>query len=159
MKQTITPESWTEIRRVADESFRSSFHFTIASVGSDGAPHAAPIGSVLLTQPGQALYFEIFASPLPASARVCIQGVNCGRLFWARALLAGRFPRPPGVRLYGHIVGERRAPTPVELARWRRRVDSLRWTRGYGLLWNKLEHVRDVALSEFEWVRLGKMTP
>ena len=68
-------------------------------------PCVTPIGSVALTEPGRGFYFEEFPTRLPRNLRrdprVSILGVNSSRLFWLRALLFGRFPAPPAIRLGG----------------------------------------------------------
>lgn len=153
----MTPD-WRELKSVLRDSFRSSFHFSVASVGADGKPHVTPIGSVLLTEPGRGFFFEIFTRPLPAGTAVSILGVNSSRRFWLASLFRGRFPHPPGLRLHGRIVGETRAATPEEQALFRRRVGWARWTKGYGLLWKRLERVRDLEIERSEWIRLGRMT-
>ena len=46
---------WREVRSLFKESFRSSFHFAIATVGGEGDPHVTPIGSLVLGKPGHGL--------------------------------------------------------------------------------------------------------
>ncbi len=143
-------------------AFRTSFHCAIGTVDADGMPHVTPIGSVLLGQPGDALYFQIFTAALSKNLshnpRLCILAVNSGLRLWLPAFLRGRFSRPPGVRLIGHVVGPARPPTDAERARWQRRVRWVRWTPGYGVLWKKLETVRDVRIEKVQWIRLGAMS-
>ncbi|MCP4201681.1 MAG: pyridoxamine 5'-phosphate oxidase family protein [bacterium] len=118
----------------------------------------------MLTEPGRGFYFEVFPTGLPRNLlrdpRVSILGVNSGRLFWLRALLFGRFPAPPAVRLGGRVVGEPRQASARELAMWQHRVRPLRRLRGYGLLWGRLRRirVRDLEIDRAEPVRLGSMT-
>jgi hypothetical protein len=59
-------------------------------------------------------------------------------------------------KLYG-TVGEQRDATPDELERFQRRVRSLRFLRGHGLLWGKLRTVRDVRFHAFEPVRIAPL--
>jgi len=155
-------DHWRGIRRVFAAAFASSFHFAIATVGADGEPCVTPIGSVVLTEPGRGFYFEEFPTRLPRNLRrdprVSILGVNSSRLFWLRALLFGRFPAPPAIRLSGRVVGEPRDATAGELALWQRRVSSLRRLRGYALLWGRLRRVRDLEIDIAEPVLLGPMT-
>ena len=155
-------EHWREIRKVFAAVFASSFHFAIATVGADGEPHVTPIGSVVLTEPGRGFYFEEFPTRLPRNLRrdprVSILAVNSSRLFWLRALLVGRFPAPPAIRLCGRVVGEPREATAGELALWRRRVRHLRRLRGYALLWGRLRWVRDLEIDCAEPVQLDPMT-
>jgi hypothetical protein len=158
----VIPGEWARIRAVVSAAFRSSLHCSVATVGADGAPHVTPIGSVLLTEPGRAIFFEIFTRGLPRNlakdARVSILAVDSGLGAWFSALVRGRFSRPPGVRLTGRVVGERRPPTAEELRRWRRKVRFFRWTPGYRALWGKLDGVRDVAIEGHQWIHLGRLT-
>jgi hypothetical protein len=162
MSTPSVKDHWREIRRVFTAAFASSFHFAIATVGADGEPHVTPIGSVVLTEPGRGFYFEEFPSRLPRNLRgdprVSILGVNSSRVFWLRALLLGRFPSPPAIRLNGRVVGEPREVTAGELALWQRRVRRLRRLRGYALLWGRLRRVRDLEINTAEPVLLGPMT-
>jgi hypothetical protein len=155
-------DHWREIRSVFNAAFASSFHFAIATVGANGEPHVTPIGSVVLTEPGRGFYFEEFPTHLPRNLRhdprVSILGVNSSRSFWLRALLFGRFPSPPAIRLQGRVVGEPREATASELALWQRRVRPLRRLRGYALLWGRLRRVRDLEIDTAEPVLLGPMT-
>lgn len=157
-------DHWRGIRRVFAAAFSSSFHFAIATVGADGEPFVTPIGSVVLTEPGRGFYFEVFTTRLPKNLqrepRISILGVNSGRLFWLRALLFGRFPAPPAVRLRGRVVGEPRKATAREVALFQRRVRPFRRLRGYALLWGRLQRgqVRDLEIDSAEPVLLGPMT-
>ncbi len=156
----ITAADWEVIRRVLRDGFASSFHFAVASVDEDGAPHVTPIGSVMLGDPGHGLWFEEYAGGLArrlrTDQRVCVMALNSGRWALLKALWRGEARRPFGVRLHG-TVGERRAATPAEVARFRRRVRYLRPLRGHALLWGKLRTVRDVTFHAFEPVRIGPL--
>jgi hypothetical protein len=156
----ITAADWEIIRRVLRDGFASSFHFAVASVGADGAPHVTPIGSVMLGDPGHGVWFEEYASGLArrlrADQRVCVMALNSGRWELLKALWRGEARRPFGVRLHG-TVGERRAATAAEVARFHRRVRHLRLLRGHGLLWGKMRTVRDVRFHAFEPVRIGPL--
>lgn len=160
--QTSLDEQWITVRDLVNRSFRSSLHYAVASVNSDGTPHVTPIGSLLLKENEPAgFYFELFTKQLPHNLdeqpRICILAVNSSKWFWLRALLLGRFPSPPAVRLRG-TVGERRQATPEEIARWRKRVGWTRWFKGHQLLWGNLRFVRDIHFESIEPVRLGRMT-
>jgi uncharacterized protein len=162
MSRDLVESSWRSVRTLWTEAFCTSFHFAIASVRPDGSPHVTPIGSILLLpEPGRAIYFEEFTRRLPdhleRDPRVSILAVRSGSWFWLRALVRGRFSAPPAVRLSG-VVGDRREAAPEELARIRRRFRGLRFTRGYGLLWERLGTVRDVKIHSVEPVILGAMT-
>jgi hypothetical protein len=48
MTRDLVESSWSNVRTLWTEAFRTSFHFAVASVRPDGSPHVTPIGSVLL---------------------------------------------------------------------------------------------------------------
>ena len=152
---------WSRIRREFGAAFSSSLHFAIATVAPDGAPHVAPIGSVLLQEPGRGVYFEEFPQRMPEhlreNAKICVLAVNSSRWFWVGALLRGRFERPPALRLYG-TAGVRRRASEREVARWQRRVRALRFTKGHRQMWSGMQTVRELQFTGFDFVRLGKMT-
>ncbi|MCP3164100.1 pyridoxamine 5'-phosphate oxidase family protein [Myxococcus qinghaiensis] len=155
-------EQWRQVRQLFSRAFASSLHFAIASVDARGAPHVTPIGSVLLGEPGRGIFFEVFARQLPTNltkdSRVSILAVDSGKLFWLRSLFAGRFARPPALRLVGHVLGPPRRATPEEQQRFARRVRRLRWLKGHARLWSQLDHVRDFEVERIESVHLGAMT-
>ncbi len=152
---------WNQLRSLAGRVFRSSLHFSIATANADGTPHVTPIGSLILGEPGEAYFFEVFARQLPKNlergSAVAVLGVDSGSRLWLRSLIAGRFSSPPAFRLLG-VAGERRPSTAEERARWRRKVRLLKWTRGYDVLWGNLDVVRELHLHELRPVQVGRMT-
>ena len=152
---------WTTAREMFRRAFRSSFHYSIATVGEDGAPHVTPIGSVLLTDPGKGIFFEIFTSQLGRNldndARVCVMAVDSGKRFWLTSLARGRFAGSPALRLIG-TAGPRRAATLEEQQLWLRRVRSSRRLKGHRLLWGDITYVRDLTFDAALPVRIGTMT-
>ncbi len=157
-------EQWHTAWALVKRSFRSSLHYAFASVNADGTPHVTPIGSLLLKEDApDGLYFELFTRQLPHNLeqqpQVCILAVNSSKWFWLRALVLGRFPSPPAVRLRG-TVGERRQATQAEIALFRKRVGWSRWLKGHQLLWGNLHfvRVREIHFDSIEPVRLGAMT-
>jgi hypothetical protein len=154
-------QHWPTIRQVFGVARRSSMHFTIASINSDGTPHVSPIGSIFLTEPGRGFYFELFTRNLPRNLqqnqRICVMAVNSGKFFWLRSLFQGAFPQPPAIRLLG-FAGNRRKATPEEQEQGRRMVAAVRFFKGYDLLWRKVDYVRDLFFDGFVPVRLGAMT-
>jgi uncharacterized protein len=150
---------WDEIRHV----FARTFYASIATVDADGCPHVTPIGSLVLDrEPGRGFWFELFTREMPknldARSRFCAMAVDTRLRLWGRALLAGRFPVAPGVRLLG-TAGERRAATEREIELFRRRVRPLRFTRGYDLLWREVSRGREVRFDQVLPLRLGAMWP
>jgi hypothetical protein len=153
--------AWKNIRKLFAQVFRSTQHYTIATITPEGLPHITPIGSVILREPGHAIYFEEFARNLPRNLEqnphVCILAVRTGYFYWLTALLRGRFEEPPAVRLHG-IVGPAREATKEELALWWHRVRRVKRTKGYAILWKNMRTVRDVRISKADCIQLGAMT-
>lgn len=154
--------AWSSTRRLVNRAFSSHFHAAVATVGSDGSPQVAPIGSLLLGEPGRALFFPIFASGtgsrLRADGRVCVLAVDGRALTWLAALARGRFVAPLGVRLHGRAVAAPRPSTEAERRRWLRRVGYLAVLPGFARLWGRLDTVQELEIDRVEPVRLGAMT-
>ncbi len=153
--------NWNEVRRLFSRSFRSSFHYAVATTAGNGEPHVTPIGSLILTRQGQGFYFEKYATQLSKNIqhnnRVCVLAVDSSKWFWLKSLVRGRFGALPAVRLYGVA----KAPRPAserEKALWQKRVNSARFTRGHKLMWSDMDMVRDIEFDRIEPVCLGKMT-
>lgn len=149
--------NWPQIKAV----FRQSFFFVVSTVREDGSPHACPIGSIFLRNDGTGFYFEMFTRTTPKNfghtRRLCVTAINTSLRFWLFALLQGRFPSPPAVRVLG-TAKERREAHPQEVQWWQRRTRHLRWMKGYKLLWSDLRIVRELEFDAFEPVLMGKMT-
>jgi len=60
---------WPRIRQLFSKAFNSSLHYAIATIAPDGTLHVTPIGSILLLEPGRAIYFEEFTTRMPAHFR------------------------------------------------------------------------------------------
>ncbi|HBR97655.1 MAG TPA: pyridoxamine 5'-phosphate oxidase [Gammaproteobacteria bacterium] len=152
---------WGAIKRLFRDSFSTSFHYAIATVTREGEPHVTPIGSLILGQPGQGVYFEQFTQHLPQNItvndRVCVLAVNSSRWFWLKSLIGGRFASPPAVRLYG-VAKARREATEREIARWQKRIKPVRFTRGHERMWRDMRTVRDIEFDRVEPVQIGEMT-
>ena len=152
---------WNQLKSLADRVLGSSLHFTIATTNQDGTPHVTPIGSLILTDPGEAYFFEVFTRQLSRNldngSPVAVLGVISSSRLWLRSFIAGHFSCPPAFRLLG-TAGERRSSMPEEQARWRRKVGLLKWTRGYDLLWGNLDVVRELHFHTLKSVQIGRMT-
>ncbi len=152
---------WNQIRRIFHDAFKSSFHFSIATVNPDGSPHVTPIGSLILQDGQKGFYFEHYVSGLSRNLqrnkRVCVMAVNSGKWGMIKSFFLGRFIAPPGVRLTG-TAGERREATPEERAMFIKRVRKYRMFKGYDLLWSRLRHVRDIQFDSYEPIRIGALT-
>lgn len=152
---------WPQIRRVCNHALGSSLHYSMATINADGPPHVTPIGSLLLREPGRAIYFEKFTRHMLENLRhnnkICVLAVNSGLWFWLKSLFRGRFATPPALRLHG-TVGAPRKATSEEIALWQRRVRRLRRTKGHALIWRDMCDVRDIHFTKVEGVHIGPMT-
>jgi hypothetical protein len=153
--------AWPQIAALCRASFRSSLHFAIGSNGADGHPHLTPIGSLLALEPGRALYFDLFAgglrARLDADPRVCVMAVDSSRWTWLRALWSGHFTHAPALRLYGRA-GVRRPATAEEKARFHKRVGWLLKLKAARMMWERLDHVRELHFDTCQPVRIGALT-
>ncbi len=152
-------QDWPEIRRL----FARSFFASVATVDGEGLPHVTPIGSLILhREPGRGFWFERFTTTMPANVEVqprfCAMAVDTRLLLWGRALISGRFPRAPAIRLSG-TAGAPRTATEREIELFQRRVRPVRWTRGYRLLWDRFDSGREVTFDRVLPTRLGRMWP
>ncbi len=154
-------QDWEEIKEIFKRAFRSSLHFSIASIDENGLPHISPIGSLVLGRPGEAIYFEEFTQNLPKNIKsnqeICIMAVNSSKWFWFKSLLGGRFKQMPALRLKGST-GIRRRASEKEMQLWQKRVKSLAFTKGHGILWKRMGHVRELHLTSCEVINAGDMT-
>ena len=148
---------WPEIRKL----WKSTLFGAFASSGPDG-PQVTPIGSIYLhpTQP-RGYYHPIFANrlrkALSADQPFELLFVNTSASPWLSGLLRGRFDHMLAVRLKGHALGPRRAASTEEVARWRKRVRLVSWTRGHDLLWKDVRFVQELSFQSMIPVRFGGM--
>ena len=153
-------EHWKTISMVFNQATASTHFCSVATVNRDGSPRISPIGSLFLTGTGKAIYFESFPKDmrqnLEQDPRICVLAVASGMWTTLKAMFTGRFDRPPGVRLIGRA-GIRRKATEEETKMWQQRVKAFRRFKGYHLLWNDMDHVREVTFDSFEPLRMGVM--
>ena len=153
--------NWRNIKILFKKSFKSSFHFAIATVTENGEPHVTPIGSLILGKPGHGFYFEKFTQHLPrnygSNKQICVLAVNSSRWFWLKSLVGGRFTSPPAVRLHG-VVGDLREATDTEIALWQKRVKHVSFSKGHAMMWRSMSMVRDIEFTRIEPVHIGEMT-
>jgi hypothetical protein len=151
---------WDEIRKIFEEAYKSCFHYAVATVNPDGTPHVTPIGGLALRDDRTGYYFEEFPSRLPLNLkqnpRVCVMAINADKLFWGKALMDGRFPSPPGVRLLGSV-GEAREGTREEIDFWQKKIGFTSKMKGYKIMWEGMRHVRDIQFDGYEPIYLGAM--
>ncbi|MEW6441924.1 MAG: pyridoxamine 5'-phosphate oxidase family protein [bacterium] len=137
---------------------RGMKYVSIATVNEDGSPHVTPVGSLVLADDRQALYFEEFSRHMAGNLRrnqqVCVQVVNDGYGFWLKSLVLGRFTAPVGVRLMG-TAGERRKATAEEIKRFHGMIGPLKWFKGCRMTWSKMNHVRELHFHAFEPIETG----
>ena len=159
---TVAGELARQWDAVRDVVRRSTGPLAIASVDADGSPTVTPIGTVFLRDDGTGFYFDQYAERLAENVdrnpHVCVMAVDSGSIFWLRSLLAGRFRKDIGVRLYG-TAGPRRPATTDELDAVKRRVRHAQLTRGGRALWSDFSHVRDLTFTESRFVRYPVMMP
>jgi uncharacterized protein len=152
---------WETIKAVFDEGYKNCLHFAVATVHEDGTPHVTPIGALILCANQTGFYFEENPVQMPRNLqnnpRVCILAVNADKSFWGHALINGKFPTPPAVRLSGRV-GELRRATPDEIALWQEKIALAKGTKGYELLWSHFSNVRDITFDSFDPVDVGEMT-
>jgi uncharacterized protein len=157
------PQVWRTAKAVVHRTRASSLHCAIASIDADGSPHVTPIGSVMLGDPGRAVYLDVFnvalGRNLDRDPHCAILAVDSRKLTWARALLSGRFDAPPGVRLVG-TVGPARDATSTEVERFRRAVRAAMPTRGGRRMWGNPGRLRarDVSVTGIVPVTIPAMT-
>jgi len=162
-------ENWEKIVKIANRSFDSSYHFSMATINSNGMPHITPIGSLILGNDKKGIYFEKYPINLPKNIEnnrnVCILGVNTNIFSILKALLKKKFADEPGIRLWG-IAGEKRKATKEEIELLHKKIQSLlpligpllSKLKGYKLLWGDLKYVREIQFHSFEPVKFGEMT-
>ncbi|WP_026842969.1 pyridoxamine 5'-phosphate oxidase family protein [Citrifermentans bremense] len=152
---------WPMIKAVLEKAHSTNRHCAIATVSEDGTPHVTPIGSLFLRDDCTGFYIESYcqkmADNLKCNNRVCIMGINSGIGYWLKSLFSGRFPTPPGIRLYG-TVSELRLGTKDEIEYFQNRVRAFRKLKGHDLLWKNMRHVREIQFRSFEPVHAAKMT-
>ena len=153
--------NWKQVKSLFKKSFRSSFHFAVATVTEDGEPHVTPIGSLILGEPGHGFYFEEFPQRLPrnlgSNKKICVLAVNSNKWYWLKSLVVGRFASPPAVRLHG-VAGDLREATDIEISLWQKRVKSVSFSKGHAMMWRSMSKVRDIEFTRIEPVQIGKMT-
>jgi uncharacterized protein len=153
--------NWLNIRNHFNQSFRTNFHVSIASVNIDGTPTVTPIGSLFLNSNQTGFYFEKFPTKLPDSSKdhsdICILGVNSSTFFWLISLFKGKFNRYPSIKLYGQL-GDKRKATDIEIQRLNIRMRTTKWLKGNSYLWGNMEYVREIKFTKAEKINLGKMT-
>ena len=152
---------WPDLVTLVNQGLRSSRHISLATIKPDGMPHITPIGSLILQDGCRGYYWEEFPRNLPQNLEqndsICVMAVNSQKGYWMGGLIRGGFRTWPGVRLYG-TAGPRRKGTEEELGRWKKRVRFFRAFKGYKLLWEHGQWIREVHFNRFEPVLAGKMT-
>lgn len=154
-------DNWKLIQRVFSESKISSRHFAVATVNQDGTPNVAPIGALFLRDDKTGFFFDEYtvntSKNIDRNSRVCILASISNAAFWQKALVMGEFEIPPAVRLMGSA-GKKREGTEEEIAMWYDHIKEAKGTKGYDLMWENIQTVRDIYFDFFEPVRAGEMT-
>ncbi len=152
---------WNEIKNIFEAAGKSSLHFSVATVGSNGYPHVTPIGSIILRDDCTGYYFEEFPVGLPKnlekSTRVAVLALNSDPTYWLESLSNGEFKTYPGMRLMGTASGMREA-TGDEISAWQKKVSFAEGLKGHSILWKDMKTVRDIKFDAFKPVLCGEMT-
>ena len=153
--------NWNAIRKHFNNSFRSNFHVSIASVDHESHPTVTPIGSLFINDDQTGFYFEKYPQKLPKHAEensnICVLCVNSSSGLWLKSLFKNKFSNYPGIKLYGQL-GNKRNATDRELDRLRRRMRATNLLKGNTYLWGDMQYVREVTFTKAEKINLGKMT-
>ena len=154
-------KDWSKIREHFNRSFKTNFHFSVASLDESGNPTVTPIGSLFLNSDQTGFYFEKFPKQLPKNAvshpNICILGVNSGIFFWLTSLFKVKFETYPALKLYGQL-GERRKANDVEIKRLQKRMSSTKFLKGNQYLWGNMDYIREIKFTKAEKINLGKMS-
>jgi len=137
----ISAQQWSQIRalfgdvsHVTPSPRRGVPYCALGSVDEDGCPRVTPVGTLFLEEDMRGFYFELYsrrmAKNLDRNKRICALVVNTSMSLWGRALMKGRFRRPPAVRLMG-IAGKRREATAAELDALREQTGRFRFLKAY----------------------------
>jgi len=152
---------WPSIKAHFKRFIRKNSYVSLATVRPDGQPSVSPVGSFCLNNDCTGYYLEKFTTSVAKNAdqnpRVTVLGVDAGKWFWLKSIYKGRFDTVPGIKLYG-VAGERRQATAAEKEKFLRLVKPLRRFKGYKLMWEDMDVIREIRFEDFELIRLGQMT-
>lgn len=149
---------WPAIRKV----WRSAPVGFFATVDEDGGPRVTPIGSVYLERDAPRGYFlpkftRRMRSNLRDGGRFQLLFVQTGPWPWLKGLVRGAFETPIAVRLKGRAVGRPRKSTDEEIARFRRLVRPVSWTKGHDLLWKDMGLTQELHFDAADPIQFGAM--
>lgn len=154
-------DHWPTIKTQFKRFIRKNSYVSLASVRADGQPSVSPVGSFCLNDDCTGYYLEKFTTSVAKNSnhnpRVTVLGVDPGKWFWFKSIYKGRFDSVPGIKLYG-IAGPKRAATPAEKEKFLRLVKPLKRFKGYQLMWEDMDALREIRFVDFELIRLGQMT-
>lgn len=151
-------ERWADIRALRERALFAA----IATVDEDGLPHVTPVGSVFLhPHEPRGYYHPLMVKALRRNLRerrrFSLLFVDPAARTWLPALVKGRFDRLVAARLTGYADGAPRRATDAEVARWRKLVRPLRWTRGHDLMWSKVALTQELVFEGYRPVSFGPM--
>lgn len=137
----------------------SSFYCSLSTINDQGEPHTSPIGSVYLTSAREGYFIEMFTTSFrnKAGKKACIMAVNTSMFYWLASIVRGRFKTPPATRL-AVTIGERRAISDRERARFQKKVGLLKGLKGHTMMWTKMDFVRPFVIDAVKPVSIGAMT-
>ena len=141
--------------------FTHAVYCSVATVTEAGIPHVTPIGSVVLKDKNSGWFFQKFAKNIPLntvkSEFATIMAVNDSKWFWLKSVFKGQFSKPPAMRLLVKL-GHLRPATESENQKFKRRVNIFKHTKGYAVMWQNMEDIREFEIIEYKPVFIGKMT-
>lgn len=137
----------------------SSFYCSLSTINDQGEPHTSPIGSVYLTSEREGYFIEMFTTSFKnkAGKKACIMAVNSSKRYWLASIFRGRFNTPPATRL-AVTIGERRAISDEERARFQKKVGIFKGLKGHTKMWTKTDFVRPFTIDAIKPVSIGAMT-
>jgi len=154
-------ENWDKIRTHFSKSFATCLHVSIASVNTENNPTSTPVGSLFLNKDQSGFYFEKYVTKLPTNAhfnkKICVLGVNSGKLFWIKSLFTLKFSKPPAIKLYGEL-GDQKPATDTQVSALKKRMKATSRLKGHKYLWGDVQFVREINFTKVEKINLGKMT-
>jgi hypothetical protein len=164
----ISAEQWHQIRELFGDLSHMSWspwrgvpYCALASVNQDGSPRVTPLATLFLEEDARGFYFELYSrhmsENLDRDQRICVVVVNKSLSLWGRAIMGGRFQRPPAVRLMGRAGGKREA-TSKETDALRKQTRPLRFFKGYPFFWGNMKHVRELHFDAIEPLDCGPLT-
>jgi len=141
--------------------FAQSTFCSVATVNDKGIPHVSPIGSIVLLNKTKGMFFEKFTKNVPKNTKnnsyATIMCVNDGKWFWLKSLIAGKFNKPPAIRLLVKM-GKLRDCNEKEGSIFKNKVKLFKMTKGYKIMWKDMSQIREFEIIDYKPIFLSHMT-